>query len=203
MSDRIGIAQALYCTAADVAAAWPGFALVAPGEQAALIRTASEKIDEHCRRPFGFSAQIVTDVLDGTGRPTLWLTTRPIISVESVTIDGDALDDADGHSWTFDPYKGSIVRGPGLRDRRFGRRFPTGVRNIVVQYYAGYDAIPARITRAAVWTVRWLHERGRVSGIFKSESIGDYSYTIADNNIGPLPAHVQDLLVGFVQDDAF
>lgn len=203
MSDRIGIAQALYCQVSDVVAAWPGFATIAAGEQAALVRAASEAIDGFCRRPFGFASQLVTETLDGTGRPTLWLSTRPIISVESVTIDGNALDNTDGNSWTFDPYKGGIVRGPGFHDRRFGRRFPVGTRNIVVQYYAGYDTIPARITRAAVWTVRWLHERGRVSGIYSAESIGDWSGTLNTAAVGPLPAHVQDLLVGFVQDDAF
>ena len=203
MSDRIGTQQALYCAAADVAPVFPGFASLAATEQAALIEAASEKIDEHCRRPFGFAAQLVTETFDGKNQAKLWLSSRPVISVQSVTIDGTALDNTYGDAWTFSPYKGYLIRGTGQDDNRFPPWFPAGTQNVVVQYVGGYDAIPARLTRACVWAVKWLYERGKVSGIHAEESIGDYRYKLNGAAAHDLPAHIADMLVGFAQDDAF
>ena len=53
-----------------------------------------------------------------------------------------------------------------MTDVRFAPWFPSGSGNVVVQYWAGYASIPDPIIRATSWTVKWLHEQGKVTGIY-------------------------------------
>lgn len=195
-----------YCTAQDVAdlCSWPRFGQLSPSAQGRLIAAASGKLDEAMRRPYGLAQQVVTETLDGRGLSTLWLALRPVITVMSVTVDGQALDNTNGDAWTFDGPKGLLVRGSGLRDRRYAYRFPRGTGNVVVQYWGGYSPIPDQVVVAAAWMVKYLYDQGKVSGIYSEESIADWSGTLNPTLLaGTVPSHIMAMLADYIQDDAF
>lgn len=204
-----------YCTDQDVidCCAWPAWAQQPDTARSRLINTATSKVDRFCRRGFvdatgaeiqGFPQQSVTETFDGHGQSKLWLSLRPVITVTSVTINGDALDNSNNDAWTLTPGNGRLVRGDGHQDSRFDDRWLSSSSGIVVQYWGGYLTLPDQVVTATAYLVRYLYERGKVSGIFDSESIGDYSYKLAQiaTNM-TVPQHVADLLADFVQDDAY
>lgn len=198
------MAEELLCTPQQVIDAWPGFANLAATRQASLIAVASDKIARHCRR--GFAQEFLTEHHDGKNLPRLWLRRRPVRVVQAVTVDGDALDNTDLTAWTFNPATGELIRGSGLDDRRFPAWFPSGSRNIIVQYWAGYATVPDLVAEAAVKTVRWLWtlDQPGGTGVMQSERIGDYSYSRADQKLdNGLPSHIAVLVQEYVQDEAF
>lgn len=198
------MADELLCTTADVADAWPKFAALTATRQASLVSRASQAVLDHCRR--GFIEMGVAEAKDGDNLSRLWLRRTPIISVSAVAIDGYALDNTSGDAWYFRPGTGELGRGRGHHDFRFGRAWPSGRGNIVVQYWGGYAAVPDPVVEATVWCVKWMSDRARISGIFQSESIGDYSFTLADQEGGlslALPAEIAALLADYVAGDVF
>ena len=192
------------CTIADVVGAWPAFAQINANEQAKLIDVASDKILNFCRRP-GFIQVTMNEFIDGSNSSRIWLSMRPVISVNSITINGEPVDNTNLDAWGFNPKTGELWRGVGQRDNRFSRWFASGSQNIQVGYLAGYGQIPPQINRAAILYVRYLVEQFKISGVYSSESIGDYSYSLnaALVGYGGLPAHVAALCMDYVQDDAF
>lgn len=186
---------------ADVLAAWPAFGALPASEQASLLSTASQRILSHCRRE-GFAQAGVTDVLDGTGLARVWLTRKPVITISTVTINGVAVDNTTGSAWSFNSRTGELRRGDGYSGINFAMRYPLGRGNVVVAYWAGYVAVPDPVVRATIWAVRWLSDQLKVSGIYSSESIGDYSYSLNAAAMSlSLPTHIASLLCDFVLDD--
>ncbi len=196
------MADELLCQPSDVIVAFPKFGKLPDPEQTALIACASQKILNFCRRP-GFLQASVTEVHNGRNCTTLYLRRRPVISVQSIVINGEApLDNSDGNAWAFDGAMGKLFRGSGRDDPRFGWWFPQGFQNITVQYWAGYAAIPDPVVRATIFLVQYLYEINRVSFVFKTESIGDYSYELNQAAMFmTLPEVCADLLAEYVQDD--
>lgn len=195
-----------YCAVQDVidVCSWPNFGQVTASAQTRLINAASKRIDHVCRRPLGFGQQMVTETISSKNRQSLWLKTRPVITVASITVNGTALDNTYNDAWTFNPDTGKLVRGDGMDDTRFTPWFPAGEQNIVVQYWAGYSPIPDEIVTAAAFYVKYLYEQGKVSGVYSSESIGDYSYSLRETALAStVPPHILALLADYVQDDAF
>lgn len=195
-----------YCTTQDVVdcCTWPAFAKLAATAQARLIDAATKRVDKVCRRPYGFWQQTVTETFNGRNLPSLWLRCRPVVQVAAVTINGTALDNTYGTAWCVNQKTGRLVRGDGQDDNRFAAWFPAGEQNCVVTYFAGYQTLPDEIVFATALIVRWLRERGKVSGVYKAESLGDYSYTLSEEGkAGTLPGDIMDLLSDYVQDDAF
>jgi hypothetical protein len=195
-----------YCATQDVidCCTWPAFGQVAASAQTRLIAAASGRVDKECRRPLGLQAQNVTEYFGGPNRQSLWLKTRPVISVQMVTVNGTCLDNTYGDAWSFNPRTGRLIRGNGQDDSHLAPWFPAGMRNIVVQYFGGYDTFPDTLVMATAWMVRWMYERGSVTGVYKSESIGDWSGTVNDGGTSnTVPSHIMDLLVDYIQDDAF
>lgn len=195
-----------YCAVQDVidVCDWPNFGQLTASAQTRLINAASKRVDHVCRRPLGFSQQMVTETINGRNNAALWLKTRPIISVNSVTINGSALDNSYNTAWCVDPATGKLVRGDGQDDTRFVPWFPAGEQNIVVQYWAGYQTIPDEVVVATAQYVKYLYEQGKVSGIYSSESIGDYSYSLRETVLAStVPPHILAMLADYVQDDAF
>ena len=194
------MADELLCLPSDVTNAWAAFGQLPIGEQTSLIATASQMIIDFCRR--GFGQELITESFDGKGLPRVWLSRRPVISVSSVTIGDDALDNTDGKAWSFNAATGELRRGDGQRDIRFAPRFFPGRQNVVVQYWGGYAAIPDKIVRATVMAARYLHNQMNVSGVYSAERIGDYNYTLnAQAFAMTLPAHIAALCAHYVQDD--
>ena len=165
-----------YATAAEVLAAWPGLAAIDEAEQAELIAVANAAVNDALRRDVLLAER--TERHSGRNRSRIWLKVRPVVAVASVAIDGiGAVDE-----YRLDPETGELVRGPNRGDPRFGPWFPRGVRNVEVVYTGGYDPVPPPIKRAVILTARRIHDAGGVSGVYASESIGDYSYTLGDGS---------------------
>jgi hypothetical protein len=195
-----------YAQPADVVAgcAWPAFAALPANAQTLLINSASKKIDQTCRRPFGLAQQSITEVKSGRNTAALWLKLLPVVSVQAITLNGTALDNTFGDAWTFHPGTGKVVRGDGQDDTRFVPWWPAGEENIIVQYWGGYSPIPDEIVLGTAYLVRYYYERGKVSGIYSQEAIADWSGTLnAMNLTGAVPEHVMALIADYVIDDAF
>lgn len=195
-----------YCTAQDVIerCSWSGFGRLSATAQGGFIDTASDQIDSACGRKFGFTQQSETETFDGRGQSELWLSLRPVVSVASVTLDGDPLDNTDGTAWTLDGATGRLIRGAGREDPRFADRWPHGDDNIIVQYWGGYAAIPPKVVTATCFAVRHLYDQGKVSGAYSQETIGSYTRSIRQIALtAGLPDQVIGLLQEFMQDVFF
>jgi hypothetical protein len=185
---------------ADVSALWPEFAALGTTTQNALIGAASGWVESYCRRTFEVGT--VTDTLDGTGLPRLWLSRRPVIAIGTVTVNGATLDNTSGDAYTANRNTGALVRGNGQGNPRFASTWPTGFQNIGVVYTAGFALIPEPVKTATVSMCKHLNDAVPNTGIFSSENLGGYSYVIntAFAKGGPPPA-IASLLAPYVQDD--
>jgi hypothetical protein len=195
-------ASELLCQPQDVLDAWPAFGNLSATRQTSLINTASQKILNFCRH--GFAQTMHDEFHDGRNTSNIWVNARPIIQVAAIIVNGNPLDNSDPTSpaWTIYPGEGKIVRGPSVGVARFNWWFPMGTRNIEVIYYAGFASVPDPIVQATVFMVKYLQDQVKVTGIYASESIGDYSYNLnANASVLTLPAHVADLCADYVQDD--
>ncbi len=85
-------------------------------------------------------------VLDGNGYPDLLLPQYPVVSLDALTVDGQALDPAPlggqaGAGWLLDRAAGVVSLGQGV--------FPRGRANVTAAYRAGFAAMPADLAQAA------------------------------------------------------
>ena len=206
------MADEILCSAQNVTDAWPGFSSLTPSRQTSLIASASQLVHNHCRR--WFTQTLWTETFDGNNQPRLWLSHRPVGSVQSVTVNGDSLDNSDSTGWTVNPGTGELVRGNGLDDVRFPEWFPAGSRNVSVVYWAGYvippnagsPQLPDPVIEATVKTAKWLWDLDQTggSGVMSSERIGSYQYSRADQRlVNGLPGHIAVIVENYVQDEAF
>lgn len=126
-----------------------------------LITASSQFIQSWLNRSIAVSDY--SDTRSGSGGIRLFLRNRPVIAVASVTIDGAVIP----------------VSGPPPNQSGFmfddssvylaGFRFMKGVRNVVVQYSAGYAATPPEIEQACIaLTVLRYKERDRIGQASKS-----------------------------------
>lgn len=178
------------------------FANLPTDEQAALISTASAAVEDFCRRKF--TQTTYTETYDGSGIGRIWLRQKPVIAVSAVLINGDALENTYESAWHFNADTGELTRSDGQDDIRFVPWFPRGAGNIQVTYAAGYLDIPLPVKRATILTVRYIYQLGQRTWLEKSESIGDYSYTLMEPVwlfMRPLPPYITGLLANYVQDD--
>jgi hypothetical protein len=197
-------ANELLCTAQDVLDAWPAFGKLTPTRQTSLLNTASQSILDFCRRD-GFSQVARDEFHDGRNTSNIFVFYRPIITVTAILINGEELDNSLGDAWTIYHKEGKIVRGPSVGVARFQWWWPMGTKNIEVQYDGGYETVPDKIREATVFMVQYLQNQTKVTGIYTSESLGDYSYTL-NPSLGSaltVPAHIADLCANYVQDDCF
>ena len=191
-------------TPPEVLARWPGFSKYPADVQAALISDCSSLIQNELGIVFALNQY--TELLDGKNYPRIWVTNKPVVAVTSVKINGAILNDPDGVEWTLDPLRGELLRGVGHFDPRFANWWPAGRRNIEIVYMAGYDPIPDDVKRATVITMQSYGAMMSMNsgGLMKSESIGDYSYTLADlpafNNI---PSSAMAILGNYQPDQIF
>lgn len=186
----------VYALKDEVLAAWPGLAKLAEAEQDAIVADANARVRDLLKRDVLLGPRV--DVLSGRAHGRLWLAAPAIASIESIAVNGQVLDDQGGAAWTFDPDTGALLRGDGTSDPRFAPWWPKGFRNVRVEYTAGYDPVPGMIRRATIAVARGLDAALKTLGPYKSESIGDYSYTLADGSTGSAPGPVEDWLAPYL-----
>lgn len=94
----------------------------------------------------------ITETRDGNGGIALMLRHTPVVSVESVSVNGVTIPAAASRTAT----------GWWLADRVLvlnGYRFSVGIGNVVISYTAGYDPVPGDIAQCCIEIVALLMKR--------------------------------------------
>lgn len=182
-----------------------------------IIAEASDLIEQHCGRRFGYAAAQV-DRVPGFGTPELVVTRAPVWSIASITIDGQTIQPSEYACEGDDRYQGVIVN-EGAWDwtvalRAAGARHAPVVgherADFVVTYAGGFqlpgqtavggvDALPAAIRGACILTAVALFSRRASDPGIQSESLLGYSVTYRGDDLGDggLPRTVERQLAGY------
>ena len=150
----------------------------------ALIRAASVQIASECGRKFDLVNYV--ELYDGDGTPSLMLKHAPVAAVNSVLVDGLAVPVEEisiGSGWIRFEDTGDY----NPRTRASMRVFPRGVRNIQVDYQAGYAPIPADINLACQMQCAFLYTQITKQGLV-SEGNSNAGVTTAYLNEPLTPA---------------
>lgn len=172
-----------------------------------LIDRASAMIESYTKRKFESASY--TEFLDGGG-VDLIVKERPIQSVASIrdfadpnnpiTVDADdyTVYESRGYiRYSTQGYGNGILADYSTRDTLpvAERVWTFGAKRWEVQYTGGYTEIPLDIQQATIWLVGSLKEQIETGGTYASESLGDYSYTLADSlKTTGMPANVMQVL---------
>lgn len=147
-----------------------------------LIASVSEAVEQYCGREFG--RKIRTFQTDGKGEAALLLPVRPVVRVIELH-DDPARTFAAASRIPSDRYV--VYPDEGIV-RLVGGGFFPGMRNVRVVYEAGYDALPATLSHAAMMIVAAAYTRAaQGADALQSESIGAYTVSY-DNADWPAPA---------------
>lgn len=132
------------------------------------ITAVSQRIASWCSRTFAPSA--ASEVYDGVGSGLLCLRRFPIISLDSVVVDGVPAPLITAGSMAYG------VSHDGRRTLSYrGGEFSRGRQNIVIGYTAGLDPIPADLTMACLdWISAGYLSRGRAPDVTERKD-GDSS----------------------------
>jgi len=66
----------------------------------------------------------------------------------------------------------------GILQRDYG--WTSGTMNVIITYTAGYSSVPADVQQGCIMLVADLYNRSTKDMTLKSETLGDYSYTVAE-----------------------
>lgn len=194
-----------YVNPADITS-WPSGTLAA--EKVKIIAFAEELVDKILGRVF--YAQPFRLKLNGNGKNRLMLPTyEDIITISQIKLDGIELDPSwwthdensiyldltasgtytSGYPWAEYYYRLSEADERGI--------FPRGYNNVEVIGTKGDSTVPQPIVEAIVKLIDRINDGTFwTAGLFKSETIGDYSYTQG------LEGYVkQGVLTGFPEVD--
>lgn len=180
-----------------------------------ILKAASAQVETYCSRRFGL--RTTTETLAGTGRTDLLVSVWPIVSVTSVTVDGNAVTDyvlrdaaiPDGpfylwrlYGWRWKPSTiADVTTDPDAQSSDF---------NVSVTYIAGYKLpgvtyaydnailaaasdLPSDVELAAIRQAQYLWTRR--PGYKSERTPGGYSYEAAlPGTDGQLEPDVRALL---------
>jgi hypothetical protein len=163
-----------------------------------LISAASAAIEKRLNRTL--ASGTVTETYSGAGLGRIWLRRLPVSAVTAVSINGSALDNTNSDAWGFNSSTGELWRGLGHDNVRYAAVFPRGSQNVTVTYTGGYATIPADLKVACIALIQHMANGAKYTGIFKSEELGDYAYTLADAALLELPPLTLQLLSPYVID---
>ncbi|MEA3400639.1 MAG: hypothetical protein U9R79_05270 [Armatimonadota bacterium] len=169
-----------YCSAEDVLELLRAYDLSDWGSEeeltgriAGLLGETRAAIDSAAGRDFLLHADETVHV-DGTGTRVLLLGPlglTPVVSVESVSVDGAELE---ADEWLLYPEETAIVLAASSD---LGSRFPEGRQNITIVLDWGYEQTPAdvRTAQAKLTAAELLARMTGEEGGVESVSVGDYS----------------------------
>ena len=127
-----------------------------------------------------FEATAYSETRNGTGKTEIMVKQYPIISVASVTVNGNAIaarTSPCGSGWVNDD--DTIYLS--------GSCFHRGIQNIVLSYSAGYATIPDDLAQATTEFVAFLYrERDRIGLSSKSQGAGETTAYLKD-----MPPHLK------------
>jgi hypothetical protein len=125
-----------------------------------LITAASQYIQSWLSRPVTLADYI--EVRDGTGGEALQFACFPVVDVQLLTIEGQAIPPASSTRAS-----GYVFSQTQLFVRGF--RFNRGIQNVTISYSAGYKTIPPDISQACIELVALRYrERTRIGEVSKS-----------------------------------
>ncbi len=154
-----------------------------------IIAAVSESIESYCRREF--ARKVRTEFYDGACTNALLLACRPVHSVVAVHDDLDR-NFNDLSKLAEDSYV--VYENEGLIRLRYSL-FAPGIKNVRVEYEAGYEVIPAVVAQAANILVAHYYTRARSGAdAIASESVGVYSVSY---DTGEWPQRAVGLLAEF------
>ena len=132
------------------------------------INVVTDFIEGICRR--SLVRRTITETHDGDGGHYLQLKQYPIVSVISITLDDDELEDADYQIY----YDEGLIY--------FESGWPSDERNIEVKYDGGYSnvAIPYALKNIAMYLFSFMWNRVPKDVSLSKEKMGSYSYQLAD-----------------------
>jgi len=131
---------------------------------ATLITAASGFIRQYTGRDF--SSQTYTEVRDGTGGIRLRLANTPILSVASLTIDGQAIPAGDAFQTRGYYITQALVSLNGYW-------FCRGAGNVSVTYQAGYTVIPSEVAQACTELVGFRYREASRVGMASKGGAGE------------------------------
>jgi len=145
-----------------------------------LINRATDIIETYCNGRRFASTTHTNEIYDGTGDYYLPLEHYPVTTLTSVE---RRTGDFDTPAWealesAFYDLDDDGERGPGMVYHSGG--FMEGARNYRITYTAGYTTIPNDLQQACFKLIAFLYTQTKATGM-KSETLGEYSYTKADN----------------------
>lgn len=157
-------------------------ALLVSGVDAAVKRYLNREIE---------SATYTGEVYDGSGGMSLFLEEFPVTAISEVKVSDDFFGGYDNTTGAFESANlvwvrntDYIVRRLDESERNVGEListrgvWPEGVANVRVTYTAGYTTVPQAIQQACFLICKELRQSRDASGNLKSETLGDYSYTV-------------------------
>ena len=147
-----------------------------------LLEAASDWVKLYTGKDF--TSTVYAETYDGQGTSVMFLNQIPVTDIASVVIDDQdgtsttTLDNTDDDVFLYDGETGEVRFHPNASEDY--AYFPSGFRNIVVNYTAGYAAIPEAINEAICQVAMALYRMGSSAQnpAFQSEKMGDYSYTL-------------------------
>jgi hypothetical protein len=142
-------------------------------DAARLIAAASALAESYCRRPLSIQVDRI-EKHDGGAWPEIFLLCTPIVSIDSIVVNGYEITD-----FVYDTETGRVRRGTGQGSPNFAPWYPEGAGNIVATYTGGYLTIPDDIKQAIVAGVVGMAREFDRDATLQSESFSDYSWTRA------------------------
>lgn len=157
---------------------------VNPAQLNRYIRMASNQIVGYCKQDFQI-VFIENELHDGDDTHLLSLDHTPIQAIESLSIDGQAIDPTEvkiypsyiklDETYTYD-----------ARLRGFDRVFGRGVQNVSVSYQAGFLQAPFEIQEACMLQVVFLQNLGNRQGIVtETNQVSGSTTSYAQTQLAP------------------
>jgi hypothetical protein len=142
-----------------------------------LIDSVSAEIETICYRKF--NADDYTETFDGNGTTELYLNQFPINTVTTVEY-GTPFDVANNPRIEIESDEYVIDSNIGMLEFLFSSAEKN--QYFKISYNAGYTTIPADLNLIATKWVETSFNNTKVNGNYKSEKLGDYSYTVMTNS---------------------
>jgi len=165
-----------------------------------ILDGATELIENYCKRNFESAER--TELYDGQGDDIIFLRSIPITDLGDVIIT-DANDDTttiDAANFEIDLESG-FIQFAYTNDSTWCT-FPIGVQNVSVTYTAGFATVPDIVQDACIKVALNMYAMasGNRNPAYKSEKIGDYSYTkftksdLGGSNNGVMSQEIKEML---------
>jgi hypothetical protein len=142
-----------------------------------LLNASAELIERSCSRVFG--STVYSETRDGNGLDFMVFSNRPVVSVGSLTINGQTVPQSTNYAsggWVLASAWKIALRDP--------YRFHEGIQNVSIIYTAGYATIPPDLTQACCLLTSLAYKERDRMGI-SSKSVGGENITFTNDDLPP------------------